>query len=619
MSRHRLETRTRWSVGFGGRRSLPLLAVAAVAALVLFGMPGVSGATFSSTSSSTATITAANDWTAPSVSVRNPGASVRDTATITADATDAQSGIASVTVQYFAPGASTWTTICTVSASPYSCAWNTKAVADGTYTLRAIALDNAGYSTTSETVSTTVANNLLVVLGDPGDVVRGTQTLTATLYNSGLVPYVVGIQYAVAGTTTWKTFCSTAIAPYTCSWNTAGSGFVQGETYDLRAFATAGVITTYSAVVDDVTIDNVAPTVTMVDPGTPLRGTATFTATAADADSGVAGVQLQYQRTGTATWTTFCSPTADPYTCRYATTQLADGTYAFRAIAVDGAGNSTTSATVANRVVDNTVTTVSVEDPGAYLSGTVTVTASASSSAGIASVRIDRAPSGTTTWTTICTDQTAPYTCAFDTTKVTDGLYDFRAVLVDNQARTTTSATLSARRVDNSPLRGYDVQATNGGASVGKFGAGDVVKLTYTDEVNLSTITSGWTGSSLAVTLRLRDGNLLGLGSSGDTIDVLRNGSAVNLGSVNLKGNYAKNSKTIQFNATMVASTTAINGVTATVVTITLGSVASGSGLRTQSATATMIWTPSASATDLVGRPSSTSPATELGSLDRDF
>lgn len=613
MSRHR---RSRRPHG----RSLVLVALAAVVGIALFAMPALSSATFTSASTNAVSrVTAASDWTPPVVSVRNPGTSVKDTVAVIADATDAQSGIASVVVQYLAPGASSWTAICTTSTSPYTCSWNTKAVADGTYTLRAIATDNAGYTTTSDTVTTTVANNLLIVLADPGDAVRGTIPLTATLYNNGILPYVVTIQYAVSGTTTWKTICTTLVAPYTCSWNTAGSGLVQGETYDLRAVATLVAFTATSATVEDVTIDNVAPTVTMTDPGTPLRGTATFAATAADGETGVTGVQLQYQRSSTSTWTTFCSPTTEPFSCRYATTQLTDGTYAFRAIATDGAGNTTTSTPVSNRVVDNTVTTVSVEDPGAYLSGTVTLTATAASTATITSVRIDRAPSGTTTWTTICTDTSSPYTCSFNTTAVTDGLYDFRAVLVDSLGRTTTSATLSARRVDNSPLRGYDVQATNGGAKAGKLEAGDVLKLTYTDEVNLASITSGWNGSSLAVSLRLRDGNLLGVGTSNDTVDVLRGSAAVNLGSVNLKGNFAKNNKTVVFNATMVATTTAVAGVTSTVVTITLGTVASGSGLRANGTSVAMVWTPSATATDLSGRAASVAPTTELGTVDKDF
>lgn len=601
-------------------RPLTLMALVAVLAIALFGMPALSGATFTSASSNAvSSVSSAADWTPPTVTVRNPGTSVKDTVTITADATDGETGIATVVVQYLAPGASTWTTLCTASTAPYACSWNTKSGTDGSYALRAIATDRAGYVTVSDTVSTTVANNLLVVLAHPGDVVRGSVPLTATLYNAGLVPYTVTLQYAVAGTTTWKTLCTVLIAPYACSWNTAGSGFAQGESYDLRAVATNGLTSTTSAVVADVLIDNTAPTVTMLDPGTPLRGTATFAATAADADAGVSGVQLQYQRSGTTTWTTFCTVAIDPYSCRYDTGQLVDGTYAFRAVATDGAGNTTTSVAVTGRVVDNTVSTVSVEDPGANLSGTVTVTASASSTAGIASVRIDRAPSGSGTWTSLCTDTAAPYTCSWNTTTVADGLYDLRAVMTDSLGRTTTSATLSARRIDNSPLRGYDVQAVNGGASAGKLGAGDTLRLTYTQEVDPTTITPGWTGAALPVTLRLRDGLLTGTGNTSDVVDVLRTGSTVNLGAVNLKQNFIKNNKTAQFNATMVASTTTVNGAPATVVTITLGSLASGGSLRSVSATSTMIWTPSAAVTDTVGQVCSTVPISELGPLDREF
>lgn len=602
------------------RRPLTLLALVAVLGIVTFGMPALSSATYVATTTNAAsTVTAASDWTPPVVSVRDPGASVKDTVTVTADATDDRSGIASVAIQALAPGTSTWTTLCTATASPYSCSWNTRAGADGDYALRATATDSAGYTTTSDTVSTTVANNLLVVLGDPGDIVRGTVPLTATLYNAGILPYLVSIQYAVSGTTTWKTLCTGLIPPYTCSWNTASGTFTQGESYDLRAVATIGVSSTTSALVEDVQIDNVAPSVTMQDPGTPLRGTATFAATASDGETGVTGAQLQYQRSGTSTWTTFCTPTTDPFSCRYATTNLIDGTYAFRAIATDEAGNTATSATVSNRVVDNSVSTVSLEDPGAYLSGTVTLSATANSSAGVTSVRIERAPNGGSTWTAVCTDTSAPYTCSLNTTTLADGLYDFRAVLVDGAQKTTTSTTVSARRIDNSPLRGYDVQSVNGGAKTGRLEAGDQLKLTYSEEVALSSITSSWTGSPLAVTLRLRDGKVVGTGASADSVDVLRNGATVNLGAINLAQNYIKNNKTVQFNATMAATTTTIGGTTATVVTITLGSVASGSGLRTVSGSSTMLWTPSALALDLGGRGCAAATVSELGVADREF
>jgi hypothetical protein len=260
-----------------------------------------------------------------------------------------------------------------------------------------------------------------------------------------------------------------------------------------------------------------------------------------------------------------------------------------------------------------------MEDPGAYLSGTVTLTATASSTAGVTSVRIDRAPSGTTSWTAVCTDTSSPYSCGWDTTTVTDGLYDFRAVLVDGKGVTTISTTVTGRRVDNSPLRAYDVQAPNGGASVGKLDAGDALRLTYTDQVNPATLSSGWTGTSIPVTVRVRDGGLLNLGAKGDTLDVLRSGAPVNLGSVKLNNDYVKGGQTVQFNATMTMSTTTLNGITVSVVTLTFGTLASGGGLKTVSGATTMVWTPSAAATDLGGTACSTSPASELGALDRDF
>jgi hypothetical protein len=601
-------------------RRLTLIALALAAGLAVFGLPTPSGASYVAvTNNAASTVAAAADWTPPTVSLRNPGSPVKDTVMLTADATDAISGVASVTIQYYAPGGSGWVTLCTATTSPYSCSWNTKAGADGSWSLRAIATDNAGYSTTSDIASTTVANNLLVQLADPGDIVRGTLSLATTLYNTGGVTYTVSVQYAPTGTTSWKNICSNLAAPYTCSWNTAGSAYTQGATYDLRAVATSGGTTTTSGTVVGVLVDNVAPTTTMQDPGSPLRGTISLAATATDAESGVAQAQIQYQRSGTTTWTTACTLTLDPYSCRFDTTQLVDAIYSFRSVATDAAGNTTTSAAVGNRTVDNTVSSVSMEDPGAYLSGTVTLTATASSTAGVTSVRIDRAPSGTTTWTAVCTATTAPYTCSWNTTTVADGLYDFRAVLVDGKGLTTISSTVTGRRVDNTPLRAYDVQAPNGGATAGKFDAGDTLSLTYTDQVNPATITGGWSGTAIPVTLRLRDGGLLGLGAKGDTVDVLRNAAAVNVGSIKLNNDYVKGGLTVQFNATMALSTATVNGTTVSVVTITLGTVASGSGLRTVSGTATMVWTPSALATDLSGIASSTAPASELGALDRDF
>ena len=594
-------------------------ALAVLVALLVVGLP-VSGtkfstAAFTDTTRSTATVTAAADWTPPQVSLKDPGTPVKGTVTLTATASDAETGVREVWIQYL-PAGGAWTTICTVATAPYSCAWDTKTVADGAYDLRARATDNAGYSATSTVVSTTVANSLLVVLADPGDTVRGTVSLSTTLHGAGTTTYTVRVEYAPAGTTSWKNICNNLSSPYTCSWNT--TGFSNGA-YDLRSAAVAGGTTTYSQVVADILVDNLAPSVTMKDPGSPLSGIVTLAATASDAHSGVAQVELQYAAAGSSTWHTACTITEEPFSCRFDTAKLTDGEYSFRAVATDVAGNAATSAAVDKRVVDNTVSSVSLEDPGAFLSGTVTLTANASSTAGVTSVKIQRAPGGTTTFTDICTVTTSPYQCAWDTTSVTDGLYDLRAVLLDGNNGTTISATVADRRVDNTPLRGHDVQSANGGATVGRIESGDTLTLTYTERVDLTTITPGWSGGALAVSVRVRDGGLLGLSGKNDTLDVLRSGAAVNLGSVNLKEDYVKGGKTLTFNATMTASTTTVNGVTATVVTLQVGTLASGSGVRTAGNPSTTVWTPSSAAKDLAGNASSVAPTSERGAADREF
>jgi hypothetical protein len=596
--------------------ALLLLTVVLLAATTrLLGATGFSDATFTSSSSGTGTVRAAQDWTPPTAVLASPGTSVQGTVALSATATDAQSSITSVVFQHLAPGASTWTTLCTTVTTPYTCSWNTKAAADGAHDLRVRATNSAGYSTTSDEVRTTVANSVLVVLGDPGDVVRGTVQLSSTVHNGGILPWLVTVQYAPAGTTTWKTLCSGLSAPFTCNWSTTGFA---SDYYDLRTVATSGLTTVHSAVIDDVLVDNTAPTVTMTDPGTPLRGTVTFAAVADDAHSGINQVVLQYSRSGGA-WQTLCTVASEPFTCRVATTGLADGNYAFRAVATDVAGTTTTSTAVTNRIIDNTVASVSIDDPGAWLTGTVVVGAQASSSAGIASVRIQRAPTGTGTWTDLCTDATAPYSCSWNTTTVGDGSYDLRAVLLDSRGTSTTSAVVSARRVDNSPLRGVDVQSANGAGTAGRADAGDTITLTYSRPVSTTSISAGWTGAALPVSVRLRDGNLLGLGSKGDTIDVQRGGSTLPLGSILLRENYVKASKTVVLNATMTATTVAVDGIERTVVTLVLGTVASGSGLRTASTPTAVTWTPSAGATSPTGTSCSTAPVTESGPSDREL
>jgi signal peptidase I len=591
--------------------------IAALAVLVLATSAAFSAAAFTAaTANAGTTFAAAADWAPPSVTLASPGPTVKASITLAAEASDAEAGIRSVAIQYQLPSGA-WAALCTVVAPPYACVWNTKSMADGAYHLRAVATDNSGLTGVSDEVQTTVANSFAVVLNDPGEVQRGTVTLSAGLSNPGTTPYTVRVEYSLSGTNKWNPLCQNLAAPYNCTWAT---GTFANDYYDLRAVATAGT-PTYSEILADVLVDNLAPTATMNDPGTPLRGVVTFAAEAGDVHSGVAQVQLQYARSGAATWSPVCTVTEAPYSCRFDTTALAGGPYSFRAIATDEAGNSTTSGAVGS-VVDNTVSSVSLEDPGAYLTGSTRLSAAANSTAGVAGVRIQTAPAGTGSWTTRCSLAASPYSCAWDTRTVPDAQYDLRAILTDGAGKETISALVTGRRVDNSPLRAADVQTANGNGFPGRVDAGDTLSFTYSQQVNPASVTPGWTGSALPVTLRLRDGNVTGLGtgSSGDILDVQRPGSTVNLGSVNTRANFANNRKTVSYTATMTATTVTAAGVPRTVVTVTLVSVANGgSSIRTSGSPAGMVWTPTSSVTSPAGAACSLAPATETGTSDSDF
>src|SRR5581483_4418160 len=153
-------------------------------------------------------------------------------------------------------------------------------------------------------------------------------------------------------------------------------------------------------------VDNTVPTATMGNPGANVRGTVNLTSTTNDGGSGIASVVYQSSPAGAGTWTT--TPAA------WDTTALADGLYDLRVRATDNAGNQTTSATVNGVRIDNTAPTVSLDDPGQSVRGTVSLTGTAADGgAGVASVALQRSPAGAGSWTTIGTDGSSPYSTSF--------------------------------------------------------------------------------------------------------------------------------------------------------------------------------------------------------------
>lgn len=499
------------------RRALLLLLLGLCLAAAAVGGAAISGATFTDGSTRSTVVTAANDWTSPTVSMTHPGSPVRGTVTLAATASDARGVVASVAVQHAAAGGGAWTTVCTDTTSPYTCSWATAAVPDGARDLRAIATDDSGYSATSPAVTTLV--------------------------------------------------------------------------------------------------DNAAPSgVSLSVPGSPVSGSVPLTASADDAHSGIARLAVEYRVQGAGSWAECGSGTRSPYTCSFESTAVPNGTYELRATATDAAGNQATGATV-TRTVDNPVSSVSISGPaqGATVTGTATLSATASSNRGVASVRFETRPAGQGSWTTACTATATPYSCAWDTASTPPGGRDLRAVLVDGSGAATTSATRGVTVANPAPSAA-NIQAVNGGV-LGRPDTGDRLVYTYSTLVAPGSLRSGWDGSMTTVAPVFHDALATGSShASRDNVSV----PGTNLGSVTFAQNYVPAKGTATFAAsTMVASTTMLNGRLVSVVTLTLGMTTDTvTGVTTAGA---MVWTPSASVRGTDGQVCSTTPRTETGSSDRDL
>jgi Big-like domain-containing protein len=457
----------------------------------------------------------------------------------------------------------------------------------------------AGSSSPTTFTAAADFNTVAVALADPGTNLQGTVALTATASSNRGIASVL-IQAAPAGTTSWVDVCTATSAPYSCSWDTVAAG---DGSYDLRAVATdsAGYSRTDTRAAR--VVDNLAPTVSLTNPGAYLSGTPTISATASDAGSGLQSITIQHRAAGAGAWTDLCTGATSPRSCSLATAGLPDGDRELRAVATDRVGRVTQTTPITVRI-DNAPpsSTGSVPATG---HGTVSMSATASDSgSGIAYVAFEALYAGA--WYEFCRDTTAPYTCGGDSAQVADGTYSIRVVAVDNAGVKTTSSPFSIT-IDNTAPTAADVQASNGGATPGRLEPGDVLTLTWSEPIAPASVLSGWDGSSRAIRVKVTNAAANDQLDFYDSTGTTRLNLVATAADLTLGGDFV--TANADFNATMVQSGNAI--------AITLGSQISGT-LATAAA-GTMTWRPSAGATDLVGNPAGTTLRTETGAADVDF
>ena len=347
-------------------------------------------------SATSAAVSVTVDHLGPTVAITNPvnGAVITGIVNLAVNVFD---GGGVQKVQYYRDSS---VLLGTSSSAPYSFGWDTTAVTQGSHTLFAVATDLAGNTATSATISVTIdrsAPTISMTAPSNNATVTGTAvTISATASDNTGVSKVDFYRDSnvLLGTDT--------TSPYGISWNTTS---VTSGAHPLTAVVTDLAGNTKTSSIVNVSVDNAPPSVSLSAPANNAYVTGTFAVSAAATDN-VAITKVEFYLDNVLLTT----DTSSPYTFNWNSTTVTQGAHIWQAIAQDGAGFRTTSATTAI-TVDNTAPTVAITSPanGAAIlpNAIVNIDASASDNFGVVKVEFYV---GTTLK---CTITSAPYTCVW--------------------------------------------------------------------------------------------------------------------------------------------------------------------------------------------------------------
>jgi hypothetical protein len=293
-------------------------------------------------------------------------------------------------------------------------------------------------------------------------------TATLTVTTTAVVPTITAQpanQTVTAGKTSTFSVAASGTAPLTYQWQRNGAN-ISGATstsYTTLATTSSDNGATFRAVVSNsagrttsnsasltVSSSVTVPSITTQPPSQKVSAgqAASFTVAA----SGTAPLSHQWQKNGA----NITGATAASYTTP-ATTSTDNGSK-FQVLVSNSAGSVTSSAATLTVTADTTPPTVSITSPtlGATVSGTITVTVSASDNVAVASVQlhVNGANVG-------AADTTSPYTFSLDTTTLSNSSHTLTAVATDtsgNQA-TSTAVAITVSNQSSGVTAGY---ANNG-------------------------------------------------------------------------------------------------------------------------------------------------------------
>jgi phosphatidylserine/phosphatidylglycerophosphate/cardiolipin synthase-like enzyme len=199
--------------------------------------------------------------------------------------------------------------------------------------------------------------------------------------------------------------------------------------------------------------DTQAPVTSITAPasGATVSGTITVTATASD-NVGVTRVELWVDGALATT------DTASPYSFSWNTASLANGSHTLQSRAYDAAGlvgtSSTITVTVNNGPAPDTqppVTSLTAPAAGATVSGTTTVTATASDNVGV--IRVELWVDGALA----TTDTASPYSFSWNTASLANGSHTLQSRAYDAAGLVGTSSTITVSVSNTTPTQPQEI------------------------------------------------------------------------------------------------------------------------------------------------------------------
>lgn len=406
------------------------------------------------------------DTTKPTVSITSPtsGAIVSGKVNVTANASD---NVALAKVDFMLDGA---TLIGTDSSAPYSVSWDTSKLS-GMHTLTAVATDTAGNTTTSKADNVTIADSTApsVSISSPttNSVLKGKLSTTALASDNVAVSSVqFKLTYPDGTIASLGPLLKTS--PYNYNWDTTG---LANGNYKLTAVATDTAGNTATSATIGVAINNqVSPPSDKTPPNTPSgltttnvdQTSVTLNWNASTDNSGGSGVKDYsiYRNNilvGTTTLLSYTDSGLKKYTAYKYSVSAEDNT--------TPSNQSAKSSAVSVRTVPPAPEIQLAQLTGLRLRGLTSLTADASSIAGVANVQFYINP-GTTYDTNMATslgaaDTSDPFSVSFDTTKYKDGSYAVTAIASDSTGQKSQPATIVAVIDNTTPALTFKAPRTN--------------------------------------------------------------------------------------------------------------------------------------------------------------